>query len=274
MAISRTGGLSKFAGVNIRRARSVSNGPLRRVFRSAAKLLAGLLMVLALGSTSFSGPGEPLATTNTDTIALEPAELAARQIKLTQIGQLYLPTGAIVACDPLISTSDWPALRRKVEPGSYPVSLYEAQGRVALAVLRFAPGKPVRWEAATVSREDASMPGEIVGYPVDAGLGSFMDKSAMPLMSAERDRLGEDKNYYDDVLAAEFTPNGDRFAMHKPLAGNPVNIAMFWSGWGDGFYSSFWGLDEAGEPLVLMTDFDVIKNADGRETDNSDEEAQ
>jgi Protein of unknown function (DUF4241) len=215
-----------------------------------------------------------LATTNTDTTALEPAELAARQIKVTQIGQLYLPTGAIVACDPLISTSDWPALRRKVEPGSYPVSLYEAQGRVALAVLRFAPGKPVRWEAATVSREDASMPGEIVGYPVDAGLGSFMDKSAMPLMSAERDRLGEDKNYYDDVLAAEFTPNGDRFAMHKPLAGNPVNIAMFWSGWGDGFYSSFWGLDEAGEPLVLMTDFDVIKNADGRETDNPPEEAQ
>jgi len=264
----RTGAHHTFEDVNTESIDIAICRPRRRFFLTVWKALTGLLLSLVFVSAAFADPSAALRTTNTDTVSLTPAELAERQIKLTEIGQLYLPTGEIVACDPLISTPDWPALMRKVKPGSYPVSLYEAQGRVALAVLRFAPGKPVRWEVAAVSGEDASMPGEIVGYPVDAGLGSFMDKTAMTLMSAERDRLGDDENYYDAALAAEFAPNGDRFAMHKPVADNPLNIAMFWSGWGDGFYPSFWGLDEVGEPLALMTDFGVIKNSDGREIDS------
>ncbi|TIO99292.1 MAG: DUF4241 domain-containing protein, partial [Mesorhizobium sp.] len=39
---------------------------------------------------------------------------------------------------------------------------------------------------------------------------------------------------------------------------------MFDTGYGDGSYRSFWGLDAAGEPLLLMTDFEVLENADGR----------
>jgi hypothetical protein len=35
-------------------------------------------------------------------------------------------------------------------------------------------------------------------------------------------------------------------------------IAMFQSGWGDGFYASYWGLDARGEPVCLVTDFSVL----------------
>ncbi|MBZ9675338.1 DUF4241 domain-containing protein [Mesorhizobium sp. ES1-1] len=206
------------------------------------------------------------ASSNLGVFALSDAELVERQITVTPIGELVLPTGEIIACDPLTTGTDWPALSRKVKPGHYPVSLLEAQGRVAGAVLRFRPGTPVRWELATLPGQDVStLKGEeAFGYPVDAGLGSFMDKTAMALMSAEQDKLKADQNYYDDVLAAQFAPNQDRFAMHHPVTGNPLNIAMFWSGWGDGIYPSFWGLDAAGEPLLLLTDFGVLENADGR----------
>jgi hypothetical protein len=203
-------------------------------------------------------------SSNLGVFVLSDAEMAERQITVTPIGDLDLPTGAIIACDPLVSD---PTLSRKVEPGRYPVSLLEAPGRVATAVLRFSPGAPVRWELATVPGEDvAALKGdEVYGYPVDAGLASFMDKTAIVLMSDEQDKLNYG-DYYGEVLAAEFAPNQDRFVLHHTVAGNPLNIAMFGSGWGDGSYSSFWGLDAAGEPPLLRTDFGVLENADGRET--------
>ncbi|WP_280948368.1 DUF4241 domain-containing protein [Mesorhizobium sp. LSHC422A00] len=60
------------------------------------------------------------------------------------MGELELPTGEIIACDPLITGLERPVFSRKVRPGCYPVTLLEAQGRVAAAVLRFGTGLPVR----------------------------------------------------------------------------------------------------------------------------------
>ncbi|UVK47844.1 DUF4241 domain-containing protein [Mesorhizobium sp. AR07] len=239
---------------------------MRRWFRPG---LVGLGILSALPQVALAADWDAnKVSSNLGVFALSDAELAERKITVTPIGELELPTGQIIACDPLTTGTDWPALSRTIKPGHYPVSLLEAQGRVAAAILRFRPGKPVRWELATVPGQDVSTlkDDEMFGYPVDAGLGSFMDKTAMALMSEQQDKLKAEQNYYDDVLAAEFAPNQDRFVLHHPVAGNPLNIAMFWSGWGDGFYPSFWGLDAAGEPLLLMTDFGVLENADGRES--------
>ncbi|BCG92104.1 hypothetical protein MesoLj131a_09680 [Mesorhizobium sp. 131-2-1] len=205
--------------------------------RRAGGMLRSIgLATAAVPSLAAAAQWDPTqASSNLGVFALSDAELAERQITVTPIGDLELPTGEIIACDPLTTGTDWPALSRKVKTGRYPVSLLEAQGRVAAAVLRFRPGTPVRWELATLPDQDTStLKGdEAFGYPVDAGLGSFMDKTAMVLMSEHRDKLEADQNYYDDVLAAEFAPNQDRFVMHHPVAGNLLNIAIFWSGWGD-----------------------------------------
>ncbi|MGX7875764.1 DUF4241 domain-containing protein [Mesorhizobium sp. ORM6] len=208
------------------------------------------------------------ASSNLGVFDLSEAQMTEREITVTVIGELDLPTGEIIACDPLTTGADWPTLSRKVKPGRYPVSLLEAQGRVAAAILRFRSGKPVRWELATLPDQDTSnlKDDEIFGYPVDTGLGSFMDKTAIMLMSERQDKLEAKQNYYDDVLAMEFESSQDKL-MHHPVAGNPLNIAMFSSGWGDGVYPSFWGLDATGAPLLLMTDFDVLENADGRESE-------
>ncbi|WP_317615143.1 MULTISPECIES: DUF4241 domain-containing protein [Bacillus] len=37
-----------------------------------------------------------------------------------------------------------------------------------------------------------------------------------------------------------------------------MDIAMFTTGFGDGMYPSFWGLDENGEPACLVTDFLIM----------------
>jgi hypothetical protein len=208
--------------------------------------------------------------TNLEIVSLTDAELAAREIKTITIGELELPTGRIVAADPLVQ-ADRPAFARTVKPGRYPVRLYAAEGRIALAELRFAPGKPARWEIATLPGQNAAeLKGdEIFGYAVDAGLGCYMDATAYPLIQARealvKKQAGtDDINYYDDVLATELAGNADDYALHRPMADSPVNVAIFSSGWGDGFYPAFWGLDTSGEPLVLLTEFYVLEHGDAR----------
>lgn len=231
--------------------------------RAAASAVALALMVgSALAAFDVSK-----ASSNFGIFDLTLAELAQRKIRLIEMGDLVLPTGRIVVADPLV-TPDRVPLTRTVDPGRYPVTLYESDGRIALAALRFAPGKPVRWELATIPGQYLGdlKEGEIFGYPVDAGLGCFMDKAAYARMQ-DREALAIEKansadiNYYDDVLAPELTANGDLYAMHRPIAEDDVNMAIFSSGWGDGFYASFWGLDAQGKPLLLMTDFQFLENA-------------
>ncbi|MBZ9773125.1 DUF4241 domain-containing protein [Mesorhizobium sp. CO1-1-8] len=200
-------------------------------------------------------------SSNLGVFALSDAEMAERKITVITIGQLELPTGEIIACDPLITGLGRPAFSRKVKPGRYPVILLQAQGRIAAAVLRFGSGVPARWELATFASDRPPVyKSEFLEFIVDDAVASFMDKSVLTLMI--------DLEELDDFLA-DVAWSLNRFGMENPIDGNPLNVAMFDTGFGDGGYRSFWGLDAAGEPLVLMTDFEVLENADGREGDRA-----
>jgi len=209
-------------------------------------------------------------SSNLDLASLSDADLAARSITVFRMGDVELTSGRIVASDPLVGP-DRRAFVRTVPPGNYPVTLYEAFGRIAAASLRFAEGKPVRWELALIPDQDIkSLKGdEFFGYLVDAGLGCYMDADTYALIQEREQQVrtqksSSDINYYDDVLASEINVNDDKYVMHRPLIGKRGNVAIFWSGWGDGFYPVFWGLDANDRPLVLFTDFGVTENADGR----------
>ncbi len=209
-------------------------------------------------------------SSNLDLASRSDADLASRSITVLHMGDVELTSGRIVASDPLVGP-DRPAFVRTVPPGNYPVTLYQAFGRVAAASLRFGPGKPVRWELAVIAGQDIKSlkADEFFGYPVDAGLGCYMDADTYALIQAREQQVRAEKssadiNYYDDVLASEIKVNDDKYVMHRPMTGKRGNVAIFWSGWGDGFYPVFWGLDANGRPLVLFTDFGVTENADGR----------
>jgi hypothetical protein len=200
--------------------------------------------------------GASLGSSNLGVFALSDREMGERKITALTIGELELPTGEIVACDPLITGLSRPAFSRKVKPGRYPVTLLQAQGCIAAAVLRFGSGSPTRWELATfVPDRPPVYKSEFLEFIVDDAVASFMDKSVLTLMS-DQEELDE---YLADVACTI-----DRFCIDSPIEGNPINVVMFDTGYGDGAYRSFWGLDATGEPLLLMADFEVLENADAR----------
>lgn len=234
------------------------------------------LAILASIALWMARPGWDIATasTNLDVLALDQAELASRGIGLVDLGMLELPSGRIVATDPL-TRPDRQSLPRTVAPGRYPVTLFTAEGRVALATLRFSDETVDRWELALMQGQSTAdlAEDEFYGYPVDTGLGSYMDADAVAVIE-RRERLireehGPLADYYNDVLHAELRDNGDEYLLHRPMPDSDLNIAIFGSGWGDGVYPAIWGLSARGEPVVLVSDFHVLDN--GHVPDGSDE---
>lgn len=137
-------------------------------------------------------------------------------IKLLNAGNLEVPTGQIVVCDPLVMANSEP-LARSIRPGSYSVKLYvakteDAGDRFAIAKLEFNSKKAVKWVLALKAGENPNEleHGEFFGFPVDAGLGAFFDyESGAAYNKFYEDimQTNPDGNIYDDLLAAEFKKN-------------------------------------------------------------------
>lgn len=192
------------------------------------------------------------------------ARASGAQVRVESIAMLTLPTGRIVACDPIVFP-DSAAFERSVPPGSYPVSVSLAlmgPGHIRVAGMRveLSQSTPVRWEAALVTGQVAGAvaPGESFGYGVDAGLGCFMDAATAATLARVMNEVeGPSGNYYDDVLATELSDVAKPWCDHHPVAADGANVVIAQSGWGDGMYSSHWGIDEGGDTVCLVTDFQV-----------------
>lgn len=180
-------------------------------------------------------------------------------------GSLKLPSGRVCAADPFIALSDAKPLQQTVPTGTFPVRLAVANfpsggHRVAFARVDFKPANISRWSMAVPEGQDVNslQEGHIFGYGVDAGTGSFFDpvagKAAGALLDANQDA------WEDWQTAGE--ANGPKvvgpyfFLLDLPLGG--ANAIMFGSGWGDGFYASWFGYDTDGNVVALVTDFQTI----------------
>ena len=181
-----------------------------------------------------------------------------------RIGEVTVTTGRIIACDPLVFPETEP-YAQQVPIGRYPVEVAVARlpngdERIACARLRVSDVPVARWSLATLVGEEPSQlrDDEFFGYPVDAGVGCFMDASAAALLRAAMERVRASDNYYDDVLArdleATYRPTWS-FADHRPDPSRDDNVVVFSSGWGDGFYPSVWGFDAEDRVACLVTDF-------------------
>ena len=181
------------------------------------------------------------------------------QLYCLNIGEIDLPTGQIVACDPFIEI-ERDSFLKEVKPGKYPVLINVADlgnnhERVAYAMIKFSQKEVVTWELAIIHESmiqelDELSDEEFFGYGVDAGTGSFMDKqTALSIIAYEKERQEDDSYFYLD-FEDEFSKNNWFITSIK---GKTDNFAVFTSGWGDGYYPTFWGLDENGEPVCLVT---------------------
>jgi hypothetical protein len=190
---------------------------------------------------------------------------SAVQLSVSRAGDLVLQTGRVVAAD--VFLFDNIPFTRWLPSGTHPVFVLHATAaaddRIAAAMIRVAPGEPVRWEPALTPGQDASRlpPDQFFGYGVDSGIGCFASAEAVEYLSRAGARAGE--AYSARVQAAMFPSTNE---VH-PTADIPVgdgiglNVVAFQSGWGDGGYPSYFGLDAAGRPLVLLTDFQILDAA-------------
>ncbi len=195
------------------------------------------------------------------------------------VGDIYLPSGKIVTADPFISDHTKPFVKT-VTPGTYPVNLYfKKQGenhyRIAFSKIKFKQEKATRWilaltEGDKVETVQNLKDGEILGFPVDAGLAFFADDETHKIYLKKSDELysGEELfNYYDDVLYDEMvaasagsiygSKDGD-WANHIPDKSFKGNMIIHASGWGDGYYPTYWGLNNNNEIVELAMDFFVV----------------
>ena len=202
-----------------------------------------------------SRPKYDLPKNSYEVVLYGAADLNRRSIKKQRAGLLHLSTGSIVACDALADPTH-PAFARTAPPGDYPVYLYlDESETVGLAAIEFASGEGVRisaWEEALLPGQslDQLGAGEYFGYPSDAGCGSFGDRQTWAYLSEEAHEELAD--------AAVEKLNAVKLLDWHVSETTADNLILFESGYGDGFYSSHWGLDAAGRPVMLVTDFRVF----------------
>jgi Protein of unknown function (DUF4241) len=171
------------------------------------------------------------------------------------LGQLMLPTGMLVACDPLVNP-DTQSFNLSLPKGSFPVFLSVAHiktdQRVAFAVVRFKSTQPVGWKMMTIGNQniESLKEGHAFGYPVDSGTGCFMDRSSSRIL--EQPDVGE-------LMIAELEKTYVNTWSWVNLNLQGVNIIAFSSGYGDGGYTTYAGYDSDGDLSVVVSDFDVFK---------------
>lgn len=174
------------------------------------------------------------------------------------IGDLVLPTGKIVGCDPL-SLVDTVAFEKTVTAGKYPVDIFvleiDTDKRVAFAKITFTDEMPDDFEMALIEGEDLAEveKDEFFGYGIDSGTGAFTDHATAKALN---DLLGEDEDSYEaleNTLDENYVDTYSSANVSIPNSDN--NIVAFSSGYGDGAYPSYFGLTKSGDITCLITDF-------------------
>lgn len=100
-------------------------------------------------------------------------------------------------------------------------------------------------------------PNMCFGYGIDSGTGSFMDlraaRALVKLAEAE-----EEEEIHEAIREATHAAQDSAALDSVRVAKTESNVVAFVSGHGDGFGSSWWGLDSKNQVTSLVTDFFVL----------------
>lgn len=183
-----------------------------------------------------------------------------------EVGNIYLSTGKLIACDPLI-TNDMQPFSIRFPKGSFEVLLHKEKESncVAYAEIVFSDSEISSWELATTDSQNVKelTEGEVFGYPVESGMGCFMDEETQNSLNALEQRLYRNKGadfmgIYEEFFHEHFfDDNGaiDQYAFLKPSEELPGTIFGFEAGYGEGFYASYIGFDKNEAPVKIITEF-------------------
>ena len=175
--------------------------------------------------------------------------------RIQRLGTINFPSGRIIVADSLCTTfTPHPTLEREVPNTVAQCNVSYATSKtpdgqpdevILAAWVRFGDSEIVHWAPAyyeDFEPDDTYHP----GFGVDSGTACIADADAARSVDSEDD--GE------ALLRAINEPVAD-FAFHPRASEHFVAVR---SGLGDGFYSSFWGLDAGGTVVCLVVDFELM----------------
>jgi hypothetical protein len=170
------------------------------------------------------------------------------------IGDVIVSSGRLVACDPAFAEE--PPFIVALEPGYYSVILSivnrKNDKRVACAMLQVIEEAPVSWKPAL---REGDKPDSQPAYGVDSAQGSFMDAQTASIW---RNRL-DDQHFSDEIDEQMEDGYGDTCSWGNILISPGLSAVLFSTGYGDGFYRSYWGFTADGQIACLVTDFGVLE---------------
>jgi hypothetical protein len=184
------------------------------------------------------------------------AQLHALFAPGTPVGVLQLPTGRIVIGEPMFP--DATPLARTAPAGAFPVELVFATGEpgeqlIATARIAFSAAPIASWEVATgASTATRTAANGQPGYP--GPLGLFMDAHTLPAFCKYVDECDRAEWWHEVPAQSGSIWN---HACFQPDEETPYNCALMSPLLSDDAFVSYWGLDERGEPVELVTDFNV-----------------
>jgi hypothetical protein len=160
--------------------------------------------------------------------------------RIADAGGLVLPTGRIVVADPILDPFNKP-FSVAVPAGTYPVLLSLIKDDVALGMINFADGAPVRWEAPRPEN-----------FGVDSATGCLMDHKVCRFLrrQAENDKYDTYVRRFQDALEE----NEGLWGSYCVDSASGANVVLFHTWGGDGVFPSFFGYNADGEVVCLVTD--------------------
>jgi len=193
-------------------------------------------------------------------------------------GELALPSGRLVACDPFVFLQPQNNPFVSVPKGRFPVyvtfaDVSSAQDkshvREAYASVVFTSEKEAYRKAVPLAKDGEDRPeptgDEFIGFAVDAGTACFVDDSVvgpcMPDPQTWYEDLFENSNP-DCWFQRMDDPAHIRAGIANivlPLARHGENLILFHSGWGDGVYPVVGSFDSTGHLVAAHIDFLVLK---------------
>jgi hypothetical protein len=192
------------------------------------------------------------AKANQDTIAIT--------FYTVEIGTIYVETGKIIACDPIVMRDAHP-FGQRFPKGSFPVQLsiakYDNDERVAFSRIYFSDHPVAKWEFA-VAKGKKQIPlasKDFYGYGVDGGEGVFIDSAA----NEDFTRMSnKDEDLWETVFSDEMAKNYHNTWEFMVYDFGGHKLACFSTGFGDGTYATYVGYDANGKICRLLTDFGLI----------------
>ncbi|WP_419870074.1 DUF4241 domain-containing protein [Chryseobacterium sp. CT-SW4] len=187
-------------------------------------------------------------------------------IESFEAGKIYISSGKLVACDPLI-TNDMQAFETIFPKGDFSVLVHKERESncVAYTEIIFSHSEIAEWKLATIPGQHTEQleEGEVFGYPVESGMGCFMDVETQESLNELEKKLYHSKGvdfmgiYEEFFHEYFFDENGaiDQYAFLKPSADQPGTIFAFETGYGEGFYASYIAYDKEGKPVKIVTEF-------------------